>query len=266
MRVQLQAEKIVETARILQARIEDRFPNSGLSKLATDLWSIAHASRRQSETISRPIWGLRVAVGVLIAFIFAGILGGLWTLDWSIGDRQLGQVVPILETIVNDAILVGAAVFFLITIETRVKRRRALQALHELRSLAHIIDMHQLTKDPERTLGLARHRTTSHSPKRRMTAFELGRYFDYCSELLALVSKIAGVYAHHFEDGVALAAVDQVEALSTGLSRKIWQKVMILNSTHASRPVSPEIFCEPDDVGDVLANADALPPQPPAAI
>ena len=30
---------------------------------------------------------------------------------------------------------------------------RALKAIHELRSIAHIIDMHQLTKDPERITG-----------------------------------------------------------------------------------------------------------------
>jgi hypothetical protein len=39
------------------------------------------------------------------------------------------------------------------TIETRVKRRRALRAIHELRSIAHVIDMHQLTKDPEWVLA-----------------------------------------------------------------------------------------------------------------
>ena len=50
-------------------------------------------------------------------------------------------------------VLIGAAIFFLVTLETRVKRRRALAALHELRAIAHIIDMHQLTKDPEWVLG-----------------------------------------------------------------------------------------------------------------
>ncbi len=129
MRVQLQADKIVETARILQARIDDRFPNSGLSKLATDLWSIAYASRKESERISRPIWGLRVIVGVLIALIAGGIIGGLWTFDLPVVGQRLEQVVSILETVINDAVLVGAAIFFLVTIETRIKRRRALQAL-----------------------------------------------------------------------------------------------------------------------------------------
>ena len=32
-------------------------------------------------------------------------------------------------------------------------RKRALAAIHELRAMAHIVDMHQLTKDPESCFG-----------------------------------------------------------------------------------------------------------------
>jgi hypothetical protein len=63
-------------------------------------------------------------------------------------------LIQTLEAVVNLLILFGGAVWFLITLEERVKRRRTLEALHQLRSLAHVIDMHQLTKDPT-TLLLA---------------------------------------------------------------------------------------------------------------
>ena len=53
---------------------------------------------------------------------------------------------------INDLIFLGVAVYFLLTMETRIKRRRALEALHQIRSVVHIVDMHQLTKDPERLL------------------------------------------------------------------------------------------------------------------
>jgi hypothetical protein len=107
-----------------------------------------------------------------------------------------------------------------------VKRRRALAVLHELRSLAHIVDMHQLTKDPDRADG--RGADTASSPKRPLTRFELTRYLDYCSEMLSLISKIGALYVQGSYDPVVLAAVDQVEDLASGLSRKIWQKIMIL--------------------------------------
>ena len=34
----------------------------------------------------------------------------------------------------------------------------------------------------------------------------------------------------HFDDSAALAAVNEVETLCTGLSRKIWQKIMLVDS------------------------------------
>ena len=62
-----------------------------------------------------------------------------------------------------------------------------------------------------------------------MTPFELSRYLDYSSEMLSLLSKTAALYVQHFNDPVTLSAVNDVEELTTGLSRKIWQKIMILD-------------------------------------
>lgn len=55
----------------------------------------------------------------------------------------------------NVLILFGASLFFLLSLESRIKRHHILQALHELRSISHVIDMHQLTKDPSQLLGSA---------------------------------------------------------------------------------------------------------------
>ena len=99
----------------------------------------------------------------------------------------------------------------------------------ELRAIAHIVDMHQLTKDPDKLLHPEG--DTVSSPERTLTRDELGRYLDYCSELLSLTSKLAALYAERFNDSVVLQAVDEVEALTTGLSAKIWQKIMVLDAT-----------------------------------
>ena len=121
--------------------------------------------------------------------------------------------------------LVGAGVFFLVTAET-ASSAAALTALRELRAVAHIIDMHQLTKDPEWVLE--RGTRTSLMPSGGLSRFELSRYLDYCSEMLSITGKIAALYIQHFDDDVALAAVNEVESLTAGLSGKIWQKLMIL--------------------------------------
>ena len=112
-----------------------------------------------------------------------------------------------------------------------MKRTRALRFIRELRALCHIVDMHQLTKDPHRvdpdTLD------TASSPVRTLTRVELERYLDYCAELLSLTSKVAALYGERTDDSVVLQAVDQVEDMSTGLSQKIWQKIMILEDRGA---------------------------------
>jgi len=55
------------------------------------------------------------------------------------------------------------------------------------------------------------------------------RYLDYCSDELALISKIAALYVQKFNDPVSMSAVNDVEDLTSGLSRKIWQKIMIFD-------------------------------------
>ena len=134
------------------------------------------------------------------------------------------EFVQVLEAGMNVVVLIGAAVISLITVETRVKRRRALNALHELRSLAHIVDMHQLTKDPATfSEGMPVGDRGS-----VMSAIELARYLDFCSDMLSLVGKIAAIYVEHFQDAVVLGAANEIETLVTGLSGKIWQKLSVV--------------------------------------
>ncbi len=70
---------------------------------------------------------------------------------------------------------------------------------------------------------------TASSPVRTMTAPQLGRDLDSCSELLSLASKVAARFVQHFNDSVVLAAVHEIESLSSGFSSKIWQKITMLD-------------------------------------
>jgi hypothetical protein len=164
-----------------------------------------------------------------------GLIVVLTQAAWPRDGFELVGLVQGLEAGLNITILLGAAALFLATVEVRIKRKRALKAIHELRALAHVIDMHQLTKDPERLRAHAPE--TASSPKRTLNPAELTRYLDYCSEMLSLIGKLAALYVQKFDDPVALAAVNEVEDLTTGLSRKIWQKIMILNTFLAEETV-----------------------------
>lgn len=224
----LDSEKILGTIETLCRRIEERFPGSGLDKVCKELRTIAGESQTRSAWIGKPQRTLRFITGVLVAIIISGLVFVLANASWPRNGFDLVVLVQVSEAGLNVFLLLSAAILFLVTAETRVKRRRALKAIHELRALAHVIDMHQLTKDPERLLA---HRTpTASSPKQNLSQAELGRYLDYCSEMLSLIGKLAALYVQKFDDPVALAAVNEVEDLTNGLSRKIWQKIMIINS------------------------------------
>jgi hypothetical protein len=140
--------------------------------------------------------------------------------------ESVSDFVQGIDSAVNEIILLGAASYFLIGWENRRKRRRALRALHVLRSLAHIIDMHQLTKDPEQL-------KPTFVPSRvskplGMTRDQVERYLDYCSEMLSLVGKTAALCAEESRDNVVLETVATIETLTVSLSRKIWQKILSL--------------------------------------
>ncbi len=118
-------------------------------------------------------------------------------------------------------------------LEENLRRKKALALVHELKALAHVVDMHQLTKDPETVSGNATR--TESSPKRTLTPFELSRYLDYSSEMLSVLGKIAAIYAQRIQDPVVLEAIDGAEDLATGLSRKIWQKIAIISDRAATK-------------------------------
>ena len=224
----LDSISITKTIETLHNRINERFPDSGLGKVCAELANIARETEKKCEWITKPHLALRIGVYMAVAFIL--IILFRTVVDMKIANPVTGflEFIQFLEAGMNSAILIGASILFLVTIETRVKRSRALKAIHELRSLTHVIDIHQLTKDPERTLGKGLR--TASSPKSVMNAFQLIRYLDYSSEMLSLTGKVAALYAQGFSDPVVLSAVSEVENLSTGLSRKIWQKIMILHT------------------------------------
>lgn len=238
----LRPEQIVKTINTLEGRIDERFPDSSLRKVCHELAEVSEQMVERSAWIGKPILWLRaitwficitIIVGTALTFFALGVSQEDFSSLQSSPDR-LSTVVTLTEAAINDVLLIGAAIFFIFTIEKRYKRTRALKALHELRSIAHIIDMHQLTKDPHRIMAKRLFTGQGLSPKLNMTPFQLRRYLDYCSEMLALTGKIAAVYVQQFDDAVAIGSASELETLTTGLSSKIWQKIQILESVRPS--------------------------------
>jgi hypothetical protein len=226
---QLDSDQITITARRLALRIGERFPDSGLNRVSQELCVLSEGSGKRATELRRSNWRIRAAVGAGLLLISVVAVS---TVLLSIRPLALASSVSDffqgLDAAINDVIFLGLGVFFLLTLESRLKRRLALRGLDELRSIAHIIDMHQLTKDPEYAIGAAA--PTPSSPARTMTRLELARYLDYCSELLSITNKLAALHVQSLNDPVVLDSANGIQALTLGLSGKIWQKIMILDT------------------------------------
>ncbi|MDJ0839379.1 MAG: hypothetical protein QNK37_22865 [Acidobacteriota bacterium] len=223
---ELQIERIESTAVRLRSRIEKRFPNSGLSKVCEELQTVVEEADEHCEEIAKPMWWLRGVVAGIIVLMLSFVVYTFTSFDPELEFK--GQFFEATEALVSELVFLGAAIFFLVTIEIRVKRRRALAALNEYRALAHVIDMHQLTKDPVRIKRRSEGEEEWQDeipPPQVLNSIQLQRYLDYCSEMLSLLGKTAALYAQNMNDEVVLAAVNEIEQLCTGLSNKIWQKI-----------------------------------------
>lgn len=224
----LDADNIILTTRQLNERIAGRFPASGLRKVCEELLAEAQQAANTARWLAAPNFKVRAISGLMILGMF--VVAGSTLLALNRRVELFSSVSDFLQGVdagVNEVILIGAATYFLLGWETRIKRKRALRAIHVLRSFAHIIDMHQLTKDPARP-GVVKGIMPT-APTRTMTPIDLTLYLDYCSEMLSMISKIAALYVQNFDDATTLAAVDEVEDLTGSLSQKMWQKIMILD-------------------------------------
>jgi hypothetical protein len=225
----LDPDKVIETIGQLHHRIAERFPGAGLGDVCGELLLLARENSTRAESIARSNMPLRAAI---LAIIAVGIIGLVWIAllfrSFSAAADNVYSVLQGIEAAANLVVLIGAAVFFLTRIEERLKRASALSALHELRSIVHVIDMHQLTKDPSTVVSIGG--KTASSPARMLSRFELTRYLDYCSEMLSLTAKVAVLFAQGFPEPTVTDAVSDIERIAAGLSQKIWQKIIILEA------------------------------------
>jgi hypothetical protein len=238
----LDPDRIIETVRALQERIDLQFPDSGLGAQCGKLLDIAEHAREQSEWISRPVIWLRLVTALVVGGLVlavGSIAYGMLT-SQALRDAVNGipgdsgvffEAVQAVDAGVNELVLLSLVLFFFTSIEGRMKRRKALGAIHELRSMAHIIDMHQLAKDPT---WLRHPPNSAVIDGSALTIPQLTRYLDNSTDMLSLTGKIAALYVQDFQDPVALSAVNEIELLTTSLSGKIWQKLSLLDA-EASR-------------------------------
>lgn len=225
----LDAASVRRTVERLGERITARFPDRNLGRVPGQLIDVIDDMvDRSLVEHSRTRW-LRWLCNAGIAAVGLGLAAALAVVVSQATGRGAPQGwdwLGVFESLVNDMVFAALAIFFLWALPARIERRTDLATLHRLRSLAHVIDMHQLTKDPDRLRS--DFRETPASIPNSLTAMQLSNYLDYCSELLSLVAKTAALFAERTTDPAVISAIEGIEDLTTGLSRKIWAKIALL--------------------------------------
>ncbi|MBB6428614.1 hypothetical protein [Algisphaera agarilytica] len=227
--IELRSERIVMTIELLIERIDYRLPGRGLGNTARLLRSLAGEAVSKSVDVQKPNMTLRVINAVIVSAMLGVLmkigLSYLHALRFS-DTYEPFSVLEGIDAAISTVVYLGLLILFVFSVETRLKRRKVLAAVQEMRALAHVIDMHQFSKDPERLVHEELIVIDPTNPDAKpqvdqLTPFLMGRYLDYCSEMLSLIGKVAALYAQNTQDAVVLAAVDEIETLTTGLSGKI---------------------------------------------
>jgi hypothetical protein len=226
----LNPDKIVATIAKLQQRIIANIGDRGLTQVSAELATIASDAKQRVVSLRRPIWFLRL-IPVLVALLLAYLVWHLRDSFQRFLAQDLRQVSEALQRLLKDIAwpaavslpipFIWAGIAFMATLESRWKRRTSLRYLHELRSIIHVIDMHQLTKDLHR-IG------AGSGDSDHIGGDKLILYLDYCSELLSLCAKVAALYAESSRDAVIIEAVSDLGQITSNLSNKIWQKINLV--------------------------------------
>lgn len=225
----LEADAVQSSIHQLTRRIEARFPDRSLARVARHLGSLADEVEDVSDSSRGRLRITRwVSVGLALVLLVgtALVVGAVVNDLRADGAGEPASWLALMETGVNDLVFSALAIWFLMMVPARIERNRMLGLLHRLRSTAHVIDMHQVTKDPEHLR--ADYVPTGESVRDPMTREQMAHYLDYCAELLSMVGKVAALCAEASGDDVVLDTVSDVESLASDLSARIWQKIAVL--------------------------------------
>ena len=209
----LEPEKIKSTAHELALRVAERFPNTGIAQISRALADLSEKHTDYAAKAASRNWPMQI-VSVLIVLAGVAAAGwGVWQVLQLFGmdAREIGSVQG-LDSVLNIMIVTGAAIWFVLNLETRQRQARVLARLHQLR------------KDPTTYYR----EPTAHSPNRDLSESNLMAYLDYCAEMLAIIGKLAALYMQKMSDAVVIDAANDIEALAGGFSQKIWLKINVL--------------------------------------
>ena len=226
-RHRLDPAKIVETADHLVRRVCEKLPDSTLAGLVAELAQVAHQTEERARKARRPIPAIRIASILAIG----GTLVGVWYLGRHIHARwEFGTITEVFEATdagFNLLVILAGALWSFITLEARLKRRKALASIEELRNFIHVIDITQLYYTPD---------LYNPNPANSLSSLNIDyKYLLFCTEMLTLISNLAPLYTRGAAGDSILRAVSDVEMLANAISHKLLSKADTVRIVSASR-------------------------------
>ncbi len=212
--------RIVDTAENLARRINLQLPGTTLASLAAELAGLTHKMDERAIHARQPILVIRLAsvVAIALALLAMSYLVRHVHARWDF--RTVGELFEAADAGFNLVVLVAGAIWFFVTLEARIKRKRAVAWIQELREFIHVIDVTQLYYSPE----LYDHGDED-SPSARSFDYT---YLLFCTEMFSVISNAAAIYARDASGDSILRAASEVEMLAAALTDKLQAKVQIL--------------------------------------
>ena len=118
---QLDEAQILVTLTRLRDRICERFPESGLAGVANELLALGRETAALVAYLRRPLWPLRCAVALCIGLLALLLYAVFTSVRLPTGVDGLAVFAQATEAAINDLLFLGAAVFFLGTLENRLQ-------------------------------------------------------------------------------------------------------------------------------------------------
>ena len=228
----LQAEKIEKAIDDLEQGIKEILPGRKIVDVCQDLKEVIYEAKKkslrnktQSFTRNKFVKLFFIAALILLATSFI-TLGLSYLLNFLGSNIGLEEGLQLTDTAITLLLPSIAYIFYRLKDNIKTYRSEVLQDLHKLRMLSHIIDVKQLNKTPEWLDWKEQQSNYGRKLDRPEKAF----YLEFCSQMQSLIGKIAVLYIRDVNDPALITAVNEIETLTTGLSRKTWQKLMLMQN------------------------------------
>jgi hypothetical protein len=228
----LDPAKIILTAEHLAQRVSSRFPDSTLAGLAADLAEIARETDERARLARRPNRLIRGAGWLAGALGFLGLWFFIGRIQTHLIDAKMefGTVTDLFESAdagFNILVALAGALWFLVTLEARVKRKQALEHIGELLEFIQLIDVTQLYYTPELY-------KSNFSPDSAQSRFD-HTYLLFCNEMLGLIGNLAPLYTRGNMDDAVWRATSDVVMLANAIEGRLFAKseaIRLANDVH----------------------------------